>query len=223
MRTHNVSLPIANRATKADSSGSEKPGFWAIELGGWRHMPMAQQRRLSNPADLASGIQNPHWRMLALPVQQCLVTQFPLFPGHSHKFQRITATGSFFSHRQWVLIKPWLCWTGLRLLVSCKFTSSQTYHSIWMRLPLDSSWNWWTDVGVYCSHHISFPIATSSLWSLSKASSKMYLFMRPHCMACGMLVPIPGIEPASLQRNCSLNHWAARGVPQMVSFYIYLG
>ena len=38
-----------------------------------------------------------------------------------------------------------------------------------------------------------------------------------------MLVPILGIEPASLQRNCSLNRWTAREVAQMVSFYIYVG
>ena len=40
------------------------------------------------------------------------------------------------------------------------------------------------------------------------------VFFWPHCMACGVLVPPPGIKPAppALEAQ-NLNHWTAREVP----------
>ena len=40
------------------------------------------------------------------------------------------------------------------------------------------------------------------------------LFFWPHCMACRILIPRPGIEPASPALGVqSLNHWTAKEIP----------
>ena len=88
MRTHSVSLPIPNRAAKAGSSGSEKPGFWAIKLGGWRHMPTAQRRRLQTLLTLPpGGCRNspfnsvlPHSSLFSLDTLISSRGSLPLFP-----------------------------------------------------------------------------------------------------------------------------------------------
>ena len=42
----------------------------------------------------------------------------------------------------------------------------------------------------------------------------LFFFFWPHCMACGILVPSPGIEPTSPALEVwSLNHWTTREVP----------
>ena len=42
----------------------------------------------------------------------------------------------------------------------------------------------------------------------------LFNFFWPHRVACGILVPQPGIEPAPpALAACSVNHWTAREVP----------
>ena len=43
-----------------------------------------------------------------------------------------------------------------------------------------------------------------------------FFFFLPHHMACGILVPQPGVEPGpSAVRAWSLNHWTAREFPRI--------
>ena len=47
-----------------------------------------------------------------------------------------------------------------------------------------------------------------------------FFFFWPHWVACGILVPWPGIEPESLAvRAPSPNHWTARELPHLVFRY----
>ena len=47
-----------------------------------------------------------------------------------------------------------------------------------------------------------------------------FFFFWPHCTACGILVPQPGIEPGSLAVKArSPTHWTAREVPE--HFHLY--
>ena len=52
--------------------------------------------------------------------------------------------------------------------------------------------------------------------------SRFYLFIWPHCEACGILIPWPGIKPVppAVEVWC-LNHWTAREVPGEI-FYLLL-
>ena len=41
----------------------------------------------------------------------------------------------------------------------------------------------------------------------------LFFFFWPHCVACGILVPRPGIKPTSPAVEAwSLNHWTAREI-----------
>ena len=72
---------------------------------------------------------------------------------------------------------------------------------------------------LFCSIDLfvcSFNITLS--WSLERffyfKKLFIYLFIWPHCVACGILVPWPGIEPTfSAVKVRSLNHWIAREFP----------
>ena len=45
----------------------------------------------------------------------------------------------------------------------------------------------------------------------------IFFFFWPRCMACGILAPWSGIEPASPAVGvCSLNHWTTRGVQFLI-------
>ena len=51
--------------------------------------------------------------------------------------------------------------------------------------------------------------------------SQMFLFFWLHSVACGILVPQPGIKPVPSALGAqSLNHWTAREVPQMVIYLL---
>ena len=55
---------------------------------------------------------------------------------------------------------------------------------------------------------------------LSHPRSYLYLFFFfwPHCVACGILVPQPGIEPVpSAVKVLSPNHWTSREFPSVLS------
>ena len=56
---------------------------------------------------------------------------------------------------------------------------------------------------------------TVLLWGLSFIAEVLFCwFLWQHCLACGILVPRPGIEPApSAVRAQSPNHWTAREFP----------
>ena len=41
---------------------------------------------------------------------------------------------------------------------------------------------------------------------------QFFFFFWPRCVACGLLVPPPGIEPLAVEAQ-SLNHWTTREVP----------
>ena len=48
---------------------------------------------------------------------------------------------------------------------------------------------------------------------------KKKIFFLPHWVACGILVPQPGIEPGPLaERAWSPNHWTAREFPELWLF-----
>ena len=50
-----------------------------------------------------------------------------------------------------------------------------------------------------------------------------FFFFWPHCAACTILVPWPGIEPMLCAvKAWSLNHWVAREVPNFFFFFIVL-
>ena len=52
---------------------------------------------------------------------------------------------------------------------------------------------------------------------------KKFIYFWPHCTACGILVPSPGMEPMPPAVEArSLNHWTAREVPHTFSSY-FLG
>ena len=58
---------------------------------------------------------------------------------------------------------------------------------------------------------ISLPLSSHLL--SSNSSSFFVLISWPHCTACGILVPWPGIKPWHPALEAwSLNHWTARGV-----------
>ena len=49
-------------------------------------------------------------------------------------------------------------------------------------------------------------------------------FFWPHRVACGILVPWPGIEPASPAWEArSLNHWTTREVPKYILLLLFFG
>ena len=54
------------------------------------------------------------------------------------------------------------------------------------------------------------------IWCLFIQFSKFLLF-RPHCLACGILLFQPGLEPALEVQ--SLNHWTAGEVWHMIWFF----
>ena len=48
-----------------------------------------------------------------------------------------------------------------------------------------------------------------------------FFFFWPRCVACGILVPQPGIEPTPLVLEVwSLNHWIAREAPTPYTFLL---
>ena len=50
-----------------------------------------------------------------------------------------------------------------------------------------------------------------------------FFFFWPHCAACTILVPWPGIEPMLCAvKAWSLNHWVAREVPNFFFFYSFI-
>ena len=59
-------------------------------------------------------------------------------------------------------------------------------------------------------------MTSSSLNYLCKGLMFLFLFFfLPHCTACRILVPRPGIEPVpSAVEAWSLNHWTTREVPK---------
>ena len=53
-----------------------------------------------------------------------------------------------------------------------------------------------------------------------RAEGNFSFFFRPHCMACGILVPQPEIDPgSSAVKVLSPNHWTAREFPEGNYFY----
>ena len=59
---------------------------------------------------------------------------------------------------------------------------------------------------------------TSSKWTWPGFAVCFFVFWL-HCVACGILVPQPGIEPASpAVEALSLNHWEVQGSPQACIF-----
>ena len=65
----------------------------------------------------------------------------------------------------------------------------------------------------------------SPLGNLKKGSdidSFVFLFFWPHCVACGILVPQPGIKPIfSALGVKSLNHWTSREIPRLTVLKYY--
>ena len=50
----------------------------------------------------------------------------------------------------------------------------------------------------------------------------VFILFWPHCTACGILAPQPGIEPTPLALEMqSLNHWTTREAPGTVKFFDY--
>ena len=62
-------------------------------------------------------------------------------------------------------------------------------------------------------HRTSLPCLSASCFCFVLFYS--VLFVWPHCAACGILVPQPGIKPGPLAvRATSPNHWTTRELPQ---------
>ena len=56
----------------------------------------------------------------------------------------------------------------------------------------------------------------------SDIDSFVFLFFWPHCVACGILVPKPGIKPIfSALGVKSLNHWTSREIPRLTVLKYY--
>ena len=52
-----------------------------------------------------------------------------------------------------------------------------------------------------------------------KKKKNFFFFFWPRCVACGILVPRPGIEPVPPPLGVwSLNHWTTREVPKLCAF-----
>ena len=71
----------------------------------------------------------------------------------------------------------------------------------------------------------TYPLAFKFLISSFKLStclcSGWFVWFGPHCSACGILVPRPGIEPVPPAVEArSLNHWTTREVPVWWLFFI---
>ena len=68
------------------------------------------------------------------------------------------------------------------------------------------------------------PALPNSVWLMFFRASpfRAVLFFRPHHVACGILVPQPGIKPTppALEMQ-SLNHWTNREVPWGCSFFFF--
>ena len=45
---------------------------------------------------------------------------------------------------------------------------------------------------------------------------KIYIYFIYSFLACGILVPQPGIKPVPLHWKCSFNHWTTREVPESI-------
>ena len=73
-------------------------------------------------------------------------------------------------------------------------------------------WDHWgniQDVTRQFPHHPFLVITPRSV------SALFFFFFWPHCEACGILVPQPGIEPVpSATTVQSLNHWTAGEFPE---------
>ena len=82
------------------------------------------------------------------------------------------------------------------------------YENVWKDLCQRLICGWW-DLGIYIFFF-----------------SSSFFFFWPHHMACGILVPRPGLEPPAVEAQ-SLNHWIARQVPislslRLSTFYNFL-
>ena len=59
----------------------------------------------------------------------------------------------------------------------------------------------------------------SSIFAIILKTLFFFFFLRLHCVACGLLVPQPGIEPVSPALGAwSANHWTTREVPLRTLF-----
>ena len=60
-------------------------------------------------------------------------------------------------------------------------------------------------------------------WNYFLSGLFVLFWFWPHCMACGILVPWPGIKPAPLALEAqSLNHWTTREVPLLKALLLYV-
>ena len=86
--------------------------------------------------------------------------------------------------------------------------------------PCDS---WWANkkVGFY-SKHTGKPFGKFEAGEWHWFFFFFFFFFWPHCVACGILVPQPGIKPIfSALGVKSLNHWTSREIPRLTVLKYY--
>ena len=86
--------------------------------------------------------------------------------------------------------------------------NSNSLHYSCLENPMDREALWATVHGVI-----------KSQTRLNQLSSNIYLFIGLHCLACGILVPQPGIEPVPpIGEAENLNSWTTREVPHFANW-----
>ena len=98
-----------------------------------------------------------------------------------------------------------------------------TCSSLW-KPPANHQQNlltWMTPVIVWISVKMSLPPGNFPWPSEFRLVALLFFSLRPHCMACRILVPLPGIKPGPPAVEAqSPNHWTTREFPSCPSYVL---